>query len=134
MFLLGVKKNRDNSSSVNTQGYVYIALSLSDQLDTINTLTQYCLMVSIAVILFGIFISILIIQSTLIPLKRIEKTATKIASGDLSKRVQSAPENTEIGSLAASLNSMLSRIERSFNEQELMTEKMKRFVSDASHE
>lgn len=128
------QKNRDNSSSVNTQGYVYIALSLSDQLDTINTLTQYCLMVSIAVILFGIFISILIIQSTLIPLKRIEKTASKIASGDLSKRVQSAPENTEIGSLAASLNSMLSRIERSFNEQELMTEKMKRFVSDASHE
>ena len=37
------QKNRDNSSSVNTQGYVYIALSLSDQLDTINTLTQLSL-------------------------------------------------------------------------------------------
>ena len=134
--VLVLKWGRDTSeySSDTKHGYVYIALSLSDQIDTINTLTQYCLMVSITVILFGVFMSTIIIQSTLKPLKRIEKTASKIASGDLSKRVQSAPENTEIGSLAASLNSMLSRIERGFNEQELMTEKMKRFVSDASHE
>lgn len=116
------------------QGYLYIALSLSDQLDTVNTLTRYCIMVSIAVILLGAVFAALIIQSTLGPLKRIEKTASKIASGDLSRRVPSAPENTEVGSLAASLNSMLARIESGFNEQEAMTEKMKRFVSDASHE
>ena len=91
-------------------------------------------MVSIAVILFGAVFAAIIIRTTLRPLKRIEKTASKIASGDLSRRVPSAPENTEVGSLAASLNSMLARIERGFNEQEAMTEKMKRFVSDASHE
>lgn len=68
------------------------------------------------------------------PLKRIEKTAAKIAAGDLSQRIPSAPENTEVGSLAASLNSMLTRIESSFHEQEETTDKMKRFVSDASHE
>lgn len=122
------------TSDMNIRGFVYIALSLSDQIDTVNTLTRYCIMVSIAVILFGAVFAALIIQSTLRPLKRIEKTASKIASGDLSRRVPSAPENTEVGSLAASLNSMLSRIEQGFNEQEAMTEKMKRFVSDASHE
>ena len=122
------------TSDVRLRGYVYIALSLSDQRDTVNTLTRYCIMVSIAVILLGAVFAALIIQSTLRPLKRIEKTASKIASGDLSRRVPSAPENTEVGSLAASLNSMLARIERGFNEQEAMTEKMKRFVSDASHE
>lgn len=128
----GQRSNYD--SDMNVKGYVYIALSLSDQLDTVNTLTRYCIMVSIAVILFGAVFAAIIIQSTLVPLKRIEKTASKIASGDLSRRVPSAPENTEVGSLAASLNSMLARIERGFNEQEAMTEKMKRFVSDASHE
>lgn len=122
------------NSDTHIQGFVYIALSLSDQLDTVNTLTRYCIMVSIAVILLGAVFAALIIQSTLGPLKRIEKTASKIASGDLSRRVPAAPENTEVGSLAASLNSMLARIERGFNEQEAMTEKMKRFVSDASHE
>ena len=40
----------------------------------------------------------------------------------------------DTGSLAASLNSMLTRIESSFHEQEETTDKMKRFVSDASHE
>lgn len=127
------QKNSYNSE-LSVRGYVYIALSLSDQIDTVSTLTRYCIMVSIAVILFGAVFSAIIIQSALRPLKRIEKTASKIASGDLSKRVPSAPENTEVGSLAASLNSMLARIERGFNEQEDMTEKMKRFVSDASHE
>lgn len=128
----GQKNNYNSELSVS--GYVYIALSLSDQIDTVSTLTRYCIMVSIAVILFGAVFAAIIIQSALRPLKRIEKTASKIASGDLSKRVPSAPENTEVGSLAASLNSMLARIERGFNEQEDMTEKMKRFVSDASHE
>lgn len=127
------QKNSYNSE-LSVSGYVYIALSLSDQIDTVSTLTRYCIMVSIAVILFGAVFSAIIIQSALRPLKRIEKTASKIASGDLSKRVPSTPENTEVGSLAASLNSMLARIERGFNEQEDMTEKMKRFVSDASHE
>lgn len=122
------------NSEMHVRGYVYIALSLSDQMDTLDTLTRYCLMVSITVILLGAVLAALIIQSTLVPLKRIEKTASKIASGDLSRRVPSAPENTEVGSLAASLNSMLSRIEQGFNDQEAMTEKMKRFVSDASHE
>ncbi|WP_423734794.1 sensor histidine kinase [Bifidobacterium felsineum] len=116
------------------RGVVYIGLSMSDQIDTLKTLTQYCIVVGIAVVLLGGSLSTLIIQRTLMPLKRMEKTAAKIAAGDLSQRIPSAPENTEVGSLAASLNTMLTRIEVSFHEQEETTEKMKRFVSDASHE
>ena len=116
------------------RGILYIGLSLSDQIDTINTLTRYCILVGIAIVLLGGAIATLLVQGTLTPLKRIEKTAAKIAAGDLSQRIPSAPENTEVGSLSMSLNSMLARIERSFREQEATTEKMKRFVSDASHE
>lgn len=123
-----------DDSTTNVGGVVYIGLSLSDQIDTVNRLTRYCTMVSIVIVLLGGAIASLLIQQTLTPLKRIEKTAAKIAAGDLSQRVPSAPENTEVGSLAASLNTMLARIERSFHEQEETTEKMKRFVSDASHE
>ncbi len=123
-----------DSGTTQSRGLVYIGLSLSDQIDTINTLTRYCAMVGLAIVLLGGAIATLLIQHTLTPLKRIEKTAAKIAAGDLSQRVPSAPENTEVGSLAASLNTMLTRIEGSFREQQQTTEKMKQFVSDASHE
>ena len=113
---------------------VYIGLSLSDQIDIVSTLSRYCVVVGIAVVLLGGSLATLIIQHTMTPLKRMEKTAAKIAAGDLSQRIPSAPENTEVGSLAASLNTMLTRIELSFHEQEETTDKMKRFVSDASHE
>ncbi|PLS29026.1 sensor histidine kinase [Bifidobacterium parmae] len=113
---------------------VFIGLSLADQIDIIDTLTKYCVTVGIAIVLLGGSLAALIIQRTLDPLKRIEKTAAKIAAGDLTQRVPWAPENTEIGSLAVSLNTMLARIEKSFHEQEQTTAKMKRFVSDASHE
>lgn len=115
-------------------GVLYIGLSLSDQDQAIHDLTNFCLVISIIVVLLGGVISALLIQSTLVPLKRIEKTAAKIAAGDLSQRIPSFPENTEVGSLSASLNVMLARIEQSFEEQKQTTEKMKRFVSDASHE
>ncbi|WP_419670333.1 histidine kinase dimerization/phospho-acceptor domain-containing protein, partial [Bifidobacterium breve] len=113
---------------------VYIGLSLSDQIDIVSTLSRYCVVVGIAAVLLGGSLATLIIQHTMTPLKRMEKTAAKIAAGDLSQRIPSAPENTEVGSLAASLNTMLTRIELSFHEQEETTDKMKRFVSDASHE
>lgn len=121
-----------NDGSV--KGVVFIGLSLGDQRDIIDTLTRYCAFVGIAIVLLGGSLAALIIQRTLDPLKRIEKTAAKIAAGDLTQRVPWAPENTELGSLAVSLNTMLARIEKSFHEQEQTTAKMKRFVSDASHE
>ena len=119
---------------VKNSGVVFIGLSLSDQIDTSNTLTRFCAMVGIAVVLIGAILGTIVVQSTLAPLKRIEKTAAKIAAGDLSQRVPDLPENTEVGSLSMSLNTMLTRIEESFHAQEETTEKMKRFVSDASHE
>ena len=125
---------KTKTGQVKDSGDVVIGLSLSDQIDTSNTLTRFCAMVGIAVVLIGAILGTIVVQSTLAPLKRIEKTAAKIAAGDLSQRVPDLPENTEVGSLSMSLNTMLTRIEESFHAQEETTEKMKRFVSDASHE
>lgn len=125
---------KTKTGQVKDSGVVFIGLSLSDQIDTSNTLTRFCAMVGIAVVLIGAILGPIVVQSTLAPLKRIEKTAAKIAAGDLSQRVPDLPENTEVGSLSMSLNTMLTRIEESFHAQEETTEKMKRFVSDASHE
>jgi two-component system OmpR family sensor kinase len=68
------------------------------------------------------------------PLDAIGDTASAIAAGDLSRRVERAEERTEVGRLGLALNAMLSRIEASFRAQEASERKLRRFVADASHE
>ncbi len=68
------------------------------------------------------------------PLTQIEQTASAIAAGDLSSRVPTRPMPEEVASLAASLNTMLTRVERSFTVREASEERMRQFVADASHE
>jgi two-component system, OmpR family, sensor kinase len=69
------------------------------------------------------------------PLRRIEHTAAAIAGGDLSRRVPVlARPGTEVGHLAASLNTMLGQLERAFADRAASEARMRTFVSDVSHE
>lgn len=122
------------SSQGTVIGIAYIGLSLRDVYETTDMITQYFAIAGICTLLAAGALAIMFTRGALLPLKRMEKTAAKIAAGDLSERVQDLPPNTEVGSLAASLNTMLVQIEQSFKEQEKTTSKMKQFVSDASHE
>jgi two-component system OmpR family sensor kinase len=69
------------------------------------------------------------------------KTASAIAAGDLSRRVEQTDERTEVGRLGSALNAMLSHIEAavttrdsSLHALEASESKLRRFVADASHE
>lgn len=107
----------------------------------------------ISVLLFAATIGAEMIRRSMRPLSTIEKTASAIAAGDLSQRVpdpeaQNPQPKTEVGSLARSLNTMLSQIEAAFTAQAASEaaardseqkarhseERMRRFVADASHE
>ncbi|MFB4315164.1 sensor histidine kinase [Actinomadura sp. 21ATH] len=69
------------------------------------------------------------------PLRRIEHTAAAIAGGDLTRRVPGiAPPGTEIGHLAASLNTMLGQLEQAFADRAASEARTRAFVSDVSHE
>jgi len=61
------------------------------------------------------------------PINDISATATKIAAGDLSQRINTAATDNELGHLAAVLNSTFARLEAAFANQA-------RFTADASHE
>jgi two-component system, OmpR family, sensor kinase len=61
------------------------------------------------------------------PIEHISAAATRIADGDLSQRIDIADTDSELGRLAAVLNSTFARLEASFANQA-------RFTSDASHE
>ena len=61
------------------------------------------------------------------PVAEISATALKISAGDLSQRINVAEAESELGQLAAVLNSTFARLEAAFAQQ-------KQFASDAAHE
>jgi two-component system, OmpR family, sensor kinase len=61
------------------------------------------------------------------PISEISSAATKISAGDLSQRISISETESELGQLAAVLNSTFARLESAFAQQ-------KQFASDAAHE
>ena len=61
------------------------------------------------------------------PIEDISAAAVKIAAGDLSQRIDTAETESELGRLAAVLNSTFARLETAFAQQQ-------QFTSDAAHE
>ncbi len=86
------------------------------------------------------------VQTSLRPLREIERTAGAIARGDLSRRVPKLEggddePRTEVGRLGRALNTMLGQIEMAFTARaesegraRRSEERMRQFVADASHE
>jgi two-component system OmpR family sensor kinase len=111
-----------------------LAVSLADADATVARLTQIAALISALVLALTGAAAWLIAGLGLRPLTRIEDTAERIAAGDLSERVPSFRERTEVGRLAAALNGMLGQIERAFSDRTESEATLRRFVSDASHE
>lgn len=115
-------------------GEVFVALPLTDSLAIVAQIQRVLVLSAILITLLGGIVGSYAVRQALRPLANIERTAAAIAQGDLTRRVPPAPPTTEVGSLALSLNTMLSQIEQGFTDREASELRMRRFVSDASHE
>jgi two-component system, OmpR family, sensor kinase len=62
------------------------------------------------------------------------RAAHRITEGDLSKRLPVVHPKDEIGDLAATINGMLSHLEKTLTRLEETIDRQRRFVADASHE
>ena len=74
------------------------------------------------------------VRRELRPLEAMGDTASSIAGGDLTRRVEPAGETTEVGRLGLALNGMLAQIETSMEARKASEERLRRFLADASHE
>jgi two-component system OmpR family sensor kinase len=89
---------------------------------------------------FGVVLAVLgavtwwVITLGIRPLRRMTDTATDLAAGDLTIQVPEAASGTEASQLARALNRMLARIRAALAERARSEERLRRFVSDASHE
>nr|WP_102161173.1 HAMP domain-containing sensor histidine kinase [Zhihengliuella halotolerans] len=118
----------------NGNGYITIALPLSEVEDTVADAAGSMVTSGMLATLIMSLIAYGITTRAFRPLIRVERTAAAIAAGDLSRRVEEYPHDTEVGRLSRALNAMLAHIEHAFRSQAASERKMRRFVQDASHE
>jgi two-component system OmpR family sensor kinase len=85
-------------------------------------------------VVIGAAVSWLVIRRSLRPVEGMIDTATAIASGDLSQRVDHRDDGSELGRLADALDEMLGQLEASFTERLAAQSRLEQFVADASHE
>jgi two-component system OmpR family sensor kinase len=120
---------------------VTLATSMSETQSTLQRLVLIELFVTLAALVFAALIGLWLVRIGLRPLDEVETTAERVAAGELDQRVPGEDARTEVGRLAGTINTMLTRIEQAFaqrdaTEAELRRseERLRQFVADASHE
>ncbi|QRZ61909.1 cell wall metabolism sensor histidine kinase WalK [Rothia sp. ZJ932] len=113
---------------------VLIASPLTQSNATLALVGTLTIAFGMATLFAAIAMNWVLVTRAFEPLARVEQTAAKIASGDLSQRITNYNPYTELGHLSTSLNQMLAHIEEAFDTRKHSEEKMRRFVGDASHE
>ncbi len=112
----------------------FVAVPLHEVQQTLHRLVIVEALVAGVVILALVALGWLVIRLGLRPLERMGRVASEIAGGDLSRRVATDDQRTEVGRLGRSLNEMLAHIERAFAARQLSEDRLRRFLADASHE
>ena len=120
---------------------LYLALPLEEVHETLGRLLRIEILVTLVAVATAAALGWWLVRLGLRPLRAVEQTAEAIAAGQLEERVPGDDRPTEVGHLAAALNTMLGRIEAAFAERDATEaelrrseERLRRFVADASHE
>lgn len=129
--LVAWRKVGDMSSP---SGLLQLSTSIEDCEAILNRQVYMHISFSILILIIGAILGTTIFKRTLKPLYNITNTVEKINVTDLDKRLSEENGQLEIDRLSKSFNIMLKRIEASFQKEQDIKEKMRRFVSDASHE
>jgi two-component system OmpR family sensor kinase len=116
------------------RGYVIIAISLASTRESVARLTLISVLVSLGILVVAVLAGLMIVPVALRPLTAIERTAQEIAAGDYSRTVATPAPNTEVGHLAAAVNTMLDALRGALDQRDATEARLRRFVADASHE
>jgi signal transduction histidine kinase len=100
---------------------------LASDLKSINQFGWELAAGGFGILALGLTSGWILIGRALCPIHSISATAGQISAGDLSQRINTPDTGSELGELAAILNSTFARLDAAFSEQ-------RRFTADASHE
>ena len=111
-----------------------VAVPMNEVVQTLRRLVLIEVSATVAVLAGVGVLALVVVRAGLRPLEDIGRTAGAIAEGDLSRRVERAEPQTEVGRLGLSLNAMLAQIQSAFEARQASEDRLRRFVADASHE
>jgi two-component system, OmpR family, sensor kinase len=106
---------------------IWVGCSIAPELKELHRTTLKLAGVGGIILFFGLAGGWWMVSRSLKPISSISVTAVKISAGDLSQRINIVEAESELGQLAAVLNSTFARLETAFAQQ-------KQFASDAAHE
>jgi two-component system, OmpR family, sensor kinase len=106
---------------------IIVGCSIAPELQELKITALKLLAVGGIILIFGLAGGWWFVSRALRPIENISTAAVKISAGDLSQRISIAETESELGQLAAVLNSTFARLESAFAQQ-------KQFASDAAHE
>ena len=115
------------NNSLPSGEWIEVGCSLVPELKALDHLALKLAGAGGIILFFGLAGGWWFVGRSLRPVSEISATAVKIAAGDLSQRINVAEAESELGQLAAVLNSTFARLETAFAQQ-------KQFASDAAHE
>ena len=118
-----------------TGNYRVFAAPLTRVDAAVSDLVRTIAVTAFVVVALGAGVAWLIVRRGLRPVDRMVDTASAIAGGDLSQRVEhNRSDRSELGRLASALDDMLAQLESAFAEREASQARLEQFVADASHE
>jgi signal transduction histidine kinase len=114
---------------------VQVARSLTERNRTLQSLATALLIVGSVMTIIAFGIGWFLVGTTLRPIHKITQTAQTIGDErDFTRRVEYRGPPDEVGQLANTFNSMLSRLQDAFQKVEHALEMQRNFVADVSHE
>jgi signal transduction histidine kinase len=103
---------------------IYLGLSEDDQLQVLNSLRFYFVLLWLVIVLFGFALMFSISRGLLKYVQTITDAASRIGRSDLTTRVPTTARSDEVAHLALTLNNMLDRIENSMHQLHTMTDSL----------
>ncbi len=115
-------------------GFFVIAEPITEQQATIARIRLLAALSSLAVVSAAAVVTWLVIRRELRPVGEMIATASSIAAGDLTQRIDHRQSHTELGQLADALDDMTNQLDVAFDKQRESEERVRNFAADASHE
>jgi heavy metal sensor kinase len=125
--VLSLNNDRMTVDALPSGEIIWVGCSIAPELKELRRTAWKLAGVGGIILFFGLAGGWWIVSRSLQPVVAISAAAVKISAGDLSQRIDVAEAESELGQLAAVLNSTFARLEAAFAQQQ-------QFTSDAAHE
>ena len=117
----------DDATPQRGRWLIQVALDLAESERILDTYREQLVTILIVAVLVVALASVFVARTALRPLAQITRSVQLVTAGDLNRRLQSASWPAELSQLAAAIDDMLQRLDKSFA-------RLTQFSSDIAHE